>query len=367
MGIEHLFGGHAYKVRARLRINGKIVQKQITLTGGSREQAKAALEKLKAGLRAADGAGSSLKTTLSEVLLFYRARHEIDPNSATYFNRLESELGNTATSELRSRFDLWFLELKTMPGARGKLLSGGTTNRFLAWTNAALNFAVRAGVIRENPIRHIEKSKEVPRDVSLSREQEIRFLNVIGRESPTLLPAVRYMLQVPCRAWSEVVTMRREDVDLFNSCIRVRNGTTKGGAGIDKPIPPDMVEYMRSIPPESDFVFWRKVNGKYRSLGRFSKAWARCTRLAGLAGLRVHDLRHVAASRMVDAGTPEQVVMQVAGWKTNMLRVYYCRNQKKALELVRFSPQFSPQGTPVSPQFSPQRENICENIRAIGQ
>jgi hypothetical protein len=39
---------------------------------------------------------------------------------------------------------------------------------------------------------------------------------------------------------------------------------------------------------------------------------------------------------MVDNGTPEQVVMSAAGWKTNMLRTYYSRGDKKALGLVRF-------------------------------
>ena len=66
----------------------------------------------------------------------------------------------------------------------------------------------------------------------------------------------------------------------------------------------------------------------------------------------MHDLRHVAATRMVNDGTPEQVVMQVAGWKTNLLRVYYNRNPMKALELVRFSPRC---------------ENKCENFQVIRQ
>ena len=31
------------------------------------------------------------------------------------------------------------------------------------------------------------------------------------------------------------------------------------------------------------------------------------------------------------------MVMSIAGWKTNLLRVYYNREPKKTLELVRFS------------------------------
>lgn len=76
MGIRRIAEG-IYKVRARIRLSGKIVQKQRTLTG-TREEAKALFEKIKAGIRAED-AGRSLKLkTLGEVLSFYRARHAVD-------------------------------------------------------------------------------------------------------------------------------------------------------------------------------------------------------------------------------------------------------------------------------------------------
>ena len=45
----------------------------------------------------------------------------------------------------------------------------------------------------------------------------------------------------------------------------------------------------------------------------------------------------MAATALIDNGTPEQVVMTVANWKTNMLRTYYHREPKSALNLVRFN------------------------------
>ena len=46
--------------------------------------------------------------------------------------------------------------------------------------------------------------------------------------------------------------------------------------------------------------------------------------------------RHISATNMIDNGTPEQVVMTVAGWKTNMLRDYYHRESKRAMELIEW-------------------------------
>ena len=131
--------------------------------------------------------------------------------------------------------------------------------------------------------------------------------------------------------------MRTEDLDLFRNAIRVRNGTTKNDQGCWKPVPPDMVAYFRSIPTQCPFLFYRFEKGSYRPLGDFKKAWKRCLRLAGIQGFRFHDSRHISATNLLDNGTPEQVVIAVAGWKTNMLRTYYHRSGKKSLELVRFT------------------------------
>jgi integrase len=132
--------------------------------------------------------------------------------------------------------------------------------------------------------------------------------------------------------------MTVDDLDLFNSVIRIRNGETKNGAGLWKPIPPDMREYFRSIPAGCKYLFYRQEKDCYCGLGDFKNAWKHCLKLAGIFDFRFHDTRHCSASALIDNGTPEQVVMTIAGWKTNMLRTYYHREPKKTLELVRFSP-----------------------------
>ena len=70
----------------------------------------------------------------------------------------------------------------------------------------------------------------------------------------------------------------------------------------------------------------------------FKKAWAKCLRLAGISDFRFHDTRHISATNLVDNGTPERVVMAVAGWRTNMLSTYYHRAGKNSRALVTFAP-----------------------------
>jgi len=85
--------------------------------------------------------------------------------------------------------------------------------------------------------------------------------------------------------------MRREDLDLINNCIRVRNGTTKNDQGIWKPIPNNLISYFRNIPPESEYLFYRYVikHKEYMPLGDFKTSWKRVRKLAGISDFVFHS------------------------------------------------------------------------------
>ncbi|MBD3391646.1 MAG: tyrosine-type recombinase/integrase [Chitinivibrionales bacterium] len=214
-----------------------------------------------------------------------------------------------------------------------------TMNHYTTWAKAILNYAVRFGLIEKNPIRHFEKLREVARDVVLNEIDRQRLLNVVDREAPHLSAVLRFALQVPCRR-SELVNMKRDALDLFNNCIRVRCGTMKNkNLAAYKPIPPDMLDYFRNLPSDTDYLFYRRDrDGVCRGLGDFKRAWGRCLRLAGIKGLHFHDSRHMSATELLNNGTPEGVVVEIAGWTSNaMLRTYYHRAGVQSLNLVRFS------------------------------
>jgi integrase len=206
---------------------------------------------------------------------------------------------------------------------------------------------VALNLIKSNPISKVRfpRLKELPRDVVLNSFDIQRLLNKVETEAPHLNAILRYALKVPCRK-SELVKMKKDDLDMIHNAIRVKAGNSKNDMPCWKPIPPDMVSYFRTLPKETDYLFYRmeeeKKTGaiKYYGLGNFQRSWRRCLRLAGLSFFHFHDTRHISATALIDNGTPEQTVMAVANWKTNMLRSYYHREPKQALQLVRFTPQF---------------------------
>jgi integrase len=277
--------------------------------------------------------------TFGDILGIYKSKsRSFSVPHQSRFNQLLKALGDVPLSMFPERLEAYLKLRSETPSRIKKGLSDASINRLTQLVMAAFNKAVEIEILDKNPISRARfpKYKETPRDVIISKKDLARLLDIIAIEASHLEAIVRYNFQVPCRK-SELINMRMEDLDLINNAIRVRNGKTKNDAGIWKPIPPDMVGYFRSIPPGCPYLFYRFEKGVYKPLGDFKTAWKRCLRLAGLPDLHFHDGRHTSASNLVDNGTPDRVVMQVAGWRTDMLRIYYNRSGKQSFGLLKFS------------------------------
>ena len=77
-------------------------------------------------------------------------------------------------------------------------------------------------------------------------------------------------------------------------------------------------------PLDTDLIFFGEPgrDGTRRPY-EFRPAWRRTVRDAGIRGLRFHDLRHEAVSRLVEAGLGDQEVAAISGHKSmQMLKRY---------------------------------------------
>jgi integrase len=264
--------------------------------------------------------------SFADLLRFYEEkRGGFSYKDKSALSILEKDLGNVPLAGFPARLEAYIAHQRKFPCKRtGKPYSNASINRNVAMIRAAFNSAVVMELLEKNPISvaRFPKLKEVPRDAALSPEAIRSLLNVMEKHAPHLLPMTRFALQVPCRK-SELVNMRREDLDLFNNAIRVRNGTTKNDLGIWKPIPPDMVHYFRNLPVECPYLFYRMESGAYhKGLDKVSEAGRR--RRLSLArhprpgGYRPDRQRYPgtrgdADSRMEDRYAGSQVLQ--SGWQ----------------------------------------------------
>ena len=270
--------------------------------------------------------------TFGKCVAEYRARTKSDATKVeAILCRLETDLSDATEQTMRNRWDRFIAIVGTERSARtGRPYSVATLNRFHAYASAAIGQAVRFGYWRENPLRVFSKHKEIPRDRVLDPGEEAALLSALGQYFPYLLPAVRFAMMVPIRK-GELVGMKRSDIDQIGRKVKIRNGTTKNGRGVWVPIPAILAEHFDTIPENSSTVFYRQLrDGTCVPLGDFGNAWEKATSVAGIEDFRFHDLRHQAATNMVNAGIPERIVREIANWKTDMLRRYYSFNSIEA-------------------------------------
>ncbi len=180
-----------------------------------------------------------------------------------------------------------------------------------------------------NPVAAVRKPALAPgRNRRLTPGEEQALLAECDAASnPMLGWIVRLALHTGMRA-GEIQSLRCHQVDLERRVIRLDK--TKNGSARSVPLIEPAVDVLRAAvaheirPADTDLVFWGEPgrDGQRRPF-EFNPAWRRARQRAGITGLRFHDLRHEAVSRLVELGLGDQEVAAISGHKSmQMLRRY---------------------------------------------
>jgi len=327
-----------WRLDVRVWKSGKQYRQRQTLQGG-KKAAEALYAELLKELReqAKNGPRSLTVTTFKDIIEYYLERNPVDKDSSFYFDRLKNDLGGIRIDDIRERFDRYLLLLRrTKAKNTDHFLSNSTINRFIAWSKAAVNCAVRAGLIEKNPLQHFQKLPSRARDRMLSDDEKKKLLEAVQREAPQIYPIVLFSLLVPCRR-GELTTLKRTDYNMVTNTIHIPAERTKMKRACIKPVPDCLVDYMRSVPVESEYLFYRRDwRGRYLPIGDFRGAWKKCLESAGILNYRFHDQRRVAYTDLLLAGNAPHIVMQVSGHATDMSKVYFGRNELLAAKSLHF-------------------------------
>ncbi len=234
------------------------------------------------------------------------------------------ELGKLTPSMLRG----WVADLTVKRGRGGKTLAPGSVAQAYRTLNRVLSAAVDDELIGRNPLRGVKP----PRPNS----EEMRFLS--HDDVATLAAAVdeRYRALVLVAAYcglraGELGALRRKHVDLLHRSITVVEqvqylGATrvlsapKTAAGRRSVAIPAFVaaalnEHLmtRAAQGADDLVFQAPEGGYLRPENFRRRVWLPAVRAAGLAPLRIHDLRHTCASLAIAAGADVKVLQRMLG------------------------------------------------------
>jgi len=124
----------------------------------------------------------------------------------------------------------------------------------------------------------------------------------------------------------EIRKLKWKNLDLENRVLKVGESKTEAGKGRPVPLTQPawaVLDVWASRSPNrkvEHFVFPACENGHIdpeRPVVDWRTAWRHACCEAELKGLRFHDLRHTAATKLLEQGTPIAVVAHILGWSAS--------------------------------------------------
>jgi integrase len=214
---------------------------------------------------------------------------------------------------------------------RGAGAAGRTVNLEVAVLRAIMKKSKLWGAISDD-VQFLKERRDVGR--AISPEQEAVLLKVASEpryRDSALYPIVVLALNTAMRS-QEIKTLRWSQVDLVRRSLTVGKSKTEGGSGRLIPLNQSAVAMLvkwASRTPEANaehFIFPACENHKIdatRPIASFRTAWRNATKKAGLPGLRFHDLRHTAITKLAESMTSEQTIMAIAGHVSRRMLEHY--------------------------------------------
>lgn len=198
-------------------------------------------------------------------------------------------------------------------------------NRVLAILSSMMTYAEEVGwrLERSNPCRRVRRNPENKRERYLTTAELERLgaaLNAAeGKEHPSALAAIRLLLLTGCRK-GEILTLRWEHVDLQRGLLLLPDSKT-GAKTV--PLGAPAVALLNGLTrvEGNPYVCWGERPGGHL-IGLY-RAWNRLREAAGLADLRIHDLRHSFASVGAGSGLGLPIIGRLLGHATPITTARY--------------------------------------------
>jgi integrase len=192
--------------------------------------------------------------------------------------------------------------------------AAGSANRMLIMMRYIFNLAIRWEVagITTNPTKNVPLMPEHNKRERYLRHDEARSLyeSVCRSANPVLKHIVAMLILTGCRK-REVLDAKWEDFDFERRLWRIP--TTKLGKPRHVPLSDGALSILTNTPRINGcpWVF-ANPNTKKPFISIFS-AWDTARRKAGLADVRIHDLRHSFASLLINSGRSLYEVQKLLG------------------------------------------------------
>ena len=270
------------------------------------------------------------KTTLKSVL----ERHLAERMKLVRAPKKEAARFNTiCKSKIIEKF-LADLTPNDFAEYRDKRIEAGaaaaTAIRELSFMSVAISKAIKIYNcwIPEHPISNSIRPKEAPpRNRRLEDDEYERLMQYckgapkFKKPSPYWCSAIDFTIETALRL-NEQLSLRWKNISLDTMTMRIEAKHTKTNTERVVPLTPKALQVLKKIP--------RSIDGRVfpMSINNFNRGWRAICKNANITGLRYHDLRREACSRLLERGLSISEVQLFTGHKTvsMMLKTYTAHN-----------------------------------------
>jgi integrase len=240
------------------------------------------------------------------------------PNHFLPFLR-NKELKDISISDIKNYQAKRKIEIQNVPknlNKRESEITYRSINLEISILHNFFNYCIEKGYIDKNPCSGVKKLNELSRLKTLSDKDIQKLIN--SSTNKLTKDLITFLIYTGCRK-GEALNLKWDDVDFQNNVIAIKGTKTKYDRYI--PISKPLKDLLSDIGKIDGCEYVFNDNGK--KLGDFKRSFHTACRNAGLKDLRIHDLRHVFASKMVMGGTSLYITGELLGHRTTQMTKRY--------------------------------------------
>ena len=189
--------------------------------------------------------------------------------------------------------------------------SSYAANRCVAVLSKMFSLAILWQMRTDNPAKGVERNPERGRKRYLSGDELARLTAALAKHPDKQAATIIRVLLLTGARRGEVLGMKWVDLDLDRGIWSKPASSTKQGTDHVVPVSKPVCQLLKGIKTRGEFVF--PSVGKTGHVVEIKKSWASLCKAAGIAGLRVHDLRHSFASQLVSSGASLPLIGALLG------------------------------------------------------